>query len=196
MDDLDALGDRLAELDEAMGGADAVAARFGAELANLRRTMTETGQASRQMGHGIETGLRRALDGVVSDGLRLSDALRTVGRSIVDGAYRSATAPVVDAVGSAALRLPIVAAFARGGVVSEATAFPLNGGLGVMGEAGPEAVLPLSRGADGRLGVASQAGAASVTINITTPDVEGFRRSRSQITAELSRALTRGQRNA
>jgi hypothetical protein len=32
-------------------------------------------------------------------------------------------------------------------------------------------------------------------MNITTPDVEGFRRSRSQVAAELTRALARGQRN-
>jgi len=44
--------------------------------------------------------------------------------------------------------------FARGGVVDGPTLFPLDGGrAGVMGEAGPEAVMPLSRLRDGRLGV-------------------------------------------
>jgi phage-related minor tail protein len=66
-----------------------------------------------------------------------------------------------------------------------------------MGEAGPEAILPLARGADGRLGVASGGGAGPVhvTMNITTPDVQGFRRSQSQVAAEMGRALARGQRN-
>ncbi|WP_430641887.1 phage tail tape measure protein [Bradyrhizobium nanningense] len=51
--------------------------------------------------------------------------------------------------------------FARGGVVSIPTLFPMaNGGTGLMGEAGPEAVMPLRRGADGRLGV-SAGGAAN-----------------------------------
>ncbi|HEV2544090.1 MAG TPA: phage tail tape measure protein [Methylobacterium sp.] len=72
--------------------------------------------------------------------------------------------------------------FAAGGVVAAPTYFPLagpEGGTGLMGEAGPEAILPLRRGSDGRLGVA--AGGAerpvSVTVNIATPDIEGFRRS-------------------
>lgn len=44
-------------------------------------------------------------------------------------------------------------AFARGGVVSRPTVFPFSRGIGLMGEAGPEAILPLRRGRDGRLGV-------------------------------------------
>jgi phage-related minor tail protein len=57
--------------------------------------------------------------------------------------------------------------------------------------------MPLARGADGRLGVRAVAGASSqqVTINIATPDVEGFRRSQSQIAAMLSRTVAQGQRN-
>ena len=66
-----------------------------------------------------------------------------------------------------------------------------------MGEAGPEAIMPLSRGADGSLGVRMEGGGrpVSVVINVTTPDVEGFRRSQSQIAAQMGRALSRGQRN-
>lgn len=45
--------------------------------------------------------------------------------------------------------------FANGGVVSRATPFGMaGGGMGVMGEAGPEAIMPLKRGADGKLGIA------------------------------------------
>ena len=85
--------------------------------------------------------------------------------------------------------------FAKGGVVAQATTFPMRGGTGLMGEAGPEAIMPLARGADGRLGVRAGGGSAPVTINITTPDVEGFRRSQSQIAAEMARLMGRGARN-
>jgi len=34
-----------------------------------------------------------------------------------------------------------------------------------------------------------------VVMNITTPDVQGFRRSQGQIAAQMSRALGRGNRN-
>ena len=65
-----------------------------------------------------------------------------------------------------------------------------------MGEAGPEAIMPLSRGPDGRLGVRSQGGGGvSVVMNIQTPDVEGFRRSQGQIAAQLGRVIGRGGRN-
>ncbi len=86
--------------------------------------------------------------------------------------------------------------FAAGGVVAAPTYFPLRDGLGLAGEAGPEAILPLKRGSDGRLGVAagSASGATSVTVNITTPDIAGFRRSEAQVAASLARAVARGRR--
>tara|TARA_B100002051_G_scaffold51235_1_gene46366 strand:+ start:2238 stop:4397 length:2160 start_codon:yes stop_codon:yes gene_type:complete len=49
--------------------------------------------------------------------------------------------------------------FARGGVVSSPT-------MSLMGEAGPEAILPLKRGSDGRLGVAANGAMGGMTINI------------------------------
>jgi len=66
-----------------------------------------------------------------------------------------------------------------------------------MGEAGPEAIMPLARGADGRLGVRSEGGGrpVSVVMNISTPDVEGFQRSQSQIAAQVTRVMARGRRN-
>jgi tape measure domain-containing protein len=55
--------------------------------------------------------------------------------------------------------------FANGGIVNRATAFGMAGGRkGVMGEAGPEAILPLTRGPGGKLGV-SGAG-SGVTVNV------------------------------
>ena len=61
--------------------------------------------------------------------------------------------------------------YAMGGIVDRPTLFPFaNGGTistGLMGEAGPEAIMPLRRGADGRLGVtSSQAGIVNVTVNV------------------------------
>lgn len=56
--------------------------------------------------------------------------------------------------------------FAKGGVVNRTTAFGMRGGLGIMGEAGPEAIMPLKRGRDGSLGVASAGGSnVQVVVN-------------------------------
>ena len=51
-------------------------------------------------------------------------------------------------------------AFARGGVVGRPTLFPLARGIGLMGEAGPEAILPLKRLPGGDLGVRATGGGA------------------------------------
>jgi phage-related minor tail protein len=87
--------------------------------------------------------------------------------------------------------------FAAGGIIGTPTYFPLSaGGLGLAGEAGPEAIMPLTRTADGRLGVASAARGAShgIVINITTPDADSFRRSEVYLTGQIARAVARGQR--
>lgn len=46
-------------------------------------------------------------------------------------------------------------AFSTGGVVENTTLFPMSKGRGMMGEAGPEAVMPLKKMSNGRLGVES-----------------------------------------
>ena len=57
--------------------------------------------------------------------------------------------------------------FARGGVVNGPTLFPMANGAGLMGEAGPEAIMPLRRGADGKLGVAANSnGSANIHVTV------------------------------
>jgi tape measure domain-containing protein len=56
--------------------------------------------------------------------------------------------------------------FANGGIVDRPMMFPFAKGIGLMGEAGPEAIMPLKRGADGKLGVAGGSGGTSVTVNV------------------------------
>ncbi len=87
--------------------------------------------------------------------------------------------------------------FAKGGVISAPVSFPLGRGqMGLAGEAGAEAILPLTRGSDGRLGVAAQGGGGvNVTFNVQSPDAASFARSESQIAAMLARAVGQGQRN-
>ena len=88
--------------------------------------------------------------------------------------------------------------FASGGVIGTPTYFPLSsGGLGLAGEAGPEAIVPLSRGSDGRLGIAMNGAGATpnVTVQIATPDPGSFRRSEAYISGQIARAVARGQRS-
>jgi len=60
-------------------------------------------------------------------------------------------------------------AFANGGIVNGPTVFPMANGMGLMGEAGPEAIMPLKRGPDGKLGVEGGGGVTVVqNINVST----------------------------
>ena len=212
-DDLDG---QIEALENSMGGAAAMAAAFDQEMRQMQATIADTSREVGSLQSGISRGLRSAIDGLVLDGDKLSEALRTVGRSMLDAAYNAAMKPVVSH-GAGLLAgglesviqglLPFekggsfsqgrVMPFAKGGVVSGPTNFPMRGGLGLMGEAGPEAIMPLARGADGRLGVRTEGGGGTVNVvmNIQTPDAEGFRKSQSQIAAQLTRAIGRGQRN-
>ncbi|MDO5657838.1 MAG: phage tail tape measure protein [Paracoccus sp. (in: a-proteobacteria)] len=197
-----------------MRQSQAMVQAFTAELERMRQSMMLTSREVGTLAGGIESGLRRAFDGLVFDGMKLGDALRHVGRAMADTMLAIAMKPVQQAVAGAmaqgiggavapfadgaAFAQGRVTAFARGGVVTAPTHFPMRGGLGLMGEAGPEAIMPLMRGADGRLGVQAQGGArhVNVSINVSTPDVAGFARSQSQIAAQVNRLLARGARNA
>lgn len=156
--------------------------------------------------------LGRAFERLFVDGDKLGNVLTGLAQSISQTTYRAAMKPVTDHIAGGiggvlngilgfadggAFTQGKVTPFARGGVVSQPVTFPMRGGLGLMGEAGPEAIMPLARGADGKLGVRSGGGGrpVNVVMNIQTPDAVGFQRSQSQIAAQMSRALSRGQRN-
>ncbi len=217
MAEIEELQDQIAALEASLGGAAQVTGVFEGELARMRESLVFTGREVNTLSAGIGRGLRSAFDGLVFDGMRLSDALKTLAQTMIDTVYCIAMRPVQTALGGAMAQgmasmlsglMPFeaggafaqgrVMAFAKGGVVSRPTTFPMRGATGLMGEAGPEAILPLARGADGRLGVQASGGAGrpvTVVMNIQTPDVQGFQRSQSQIAAQAQRLLARGQRN-
>mgnify|MGYP005856514473 CR=1 FL=1 len=217
MDELDRADDletQITALDDAMGQAGAMAAAFAGELAQVRGGFAAAGQDVQSLERGLSRGLRGALRGAVVQGDSLSDSLRRLATTMVNTAFNDAVRPVTDQVGGllsqgvgalfggafekgGSFAQGRVMPFANGGVVSGPVSFPMRGGRsGLMGEAGPEAILPLSRGADGRLGVRAQSGGnVSVVMNVSTPDVEGFRRSQGQIAAQLGRVIGRGARN-
>lgn len=70
-----------------------------------------------------------------------------------------------------------------GGLFNGPTIFPMRGGArGIAGESGPEAIMPLARGADGRLGVRGGGGkTVNITQNVYAQDANSFKRSQRQI---------------
>jgi phage-related minor tail protein len=214
--DIGRLEAQFAGLESSLGGLEGVTAAFRREIDGVGGGLKDAGREAAGMSRTISGSLRRAFEGMVFDGKKLSDAMVDLGRSLSGAVLNQALAPVQNTLGStlgtglqamiggmmpfgmgAAFSSGRVAAFARGGVVDGPTHFPMRGGVGLMGEAGPEAILPLARGSDGKLGIRSGGGGGgvNVTMNISTPDVAGFQRSQSQIAAEMNRAIQRGRRN-
>ena len=88
----------------------------------------------------------------------------------------AAAAPLVQAANGRVFAQNGIQAFARGGIVNKPTVFPFANGIGLMGEAGPEAIMPLRRGRDGNLGVMSSGGGTTnvvVNVDASGSKVEG-----------------------
>ncbi|MEI9900816.1 MAG: phage tail tape measure protein [Hyphomicrobium sp.] len=180
-------------------------------LADTTQFQQQINDASR-LGRQFGTTLTSAFDGIAIKGKGVTDVLRSLALNLSQLVLNATLKPLTSSIGSglASLvgsnfgfaaggviqqRMPMP--FADGGVISSPVTFPLTGGnTGLAGEAGSEAIMPLTRGPDGRLGVAAQGGGGvNVTFNVSTPDADSFRRSEAQVTAMVARAAALGQRN-
>jgi phage-related minor tail protein len=165
-----------------------------------------------KLGKRVSANLLSGFEAVAIKGKSLESVFKSFALSFSSAIVKQAFAPLQTIIGNSAssllagilpfanggvLRSGTPVPFASGGVIASPIAFPLSGGrTGIAGERGPEAIMPLTRGPDGRLGVAARGGGGpSITFNISTPDVEGFARSQTQVAAMIARAASLGQRN-
>lgn len=164
------------------------------------------------LGRQFSNALVGAFDSIAIKGKNVGDVLRNLGLRLSEIVLKAAFKPLEQGFGNlvggllsgglgfakgGAVQSGLPVPFAAGGVIQSPIAFPLAGGrVGLAGERGAEAIMPLTRGADGRLGVMAQGGGGPrITFNVTAHDAESFLRSETQIAAMLSRAVSRGQRN-
>lgn len=154
------------------------------------------------LANGVARSISSAFRGALTDGKSFKSLLGDIARSFADIALKAAIKPFGDMIGGLIGNLfagtnPAlgnVTPFAKGGVIATPSYFPLGNGMGLMGEAGPEAIMPLQRGADGRLGVAGGGDAVNVTFNVTASDARSFAASEAELSAMLLRAVKRGTR--
>ena len=174
---------------------------FGDELGSVSLELERIGDLADGVARSISTAFRGAL----LDGKSFKSVLGDIARSFADIALKAAIKPFGDLLGGLVGNLfagtnpalGTVTPFAKGGVIATPSYFPLGSGTGLMGEAGAEAIMPLSRGPDGRLGVAGGgAGAVNVTFNVTASDARSFAASEAELSAMLLRAVKRGTRGS
>jgi tape measure domain-containing protein len=115
----------------------------------------------------LQAGLQLIANGQWAMGLGFVAAAGSTAiiKGYVDGESKHAQGGVFDEYGQAARTFATGGAFTNQ-IVSSPTYFAHGGGLGLMGEAGPEAIMPLTRMPNGDLGVQTGGGGASVIINI------------------------------
>lgn len=179
------------------------------------RSMTSLTQGLAKASEAFGKSISGAFARGVIEGRRFEDVLRSVGRTLSDSLLKSALKPLQSGLsgllgsglkslgglfsgGLSGAATPSVSVFADGGVVAAPSYFAMGRGLGLMGERGAEAIMPLSRGPDGKLGVRAGGGEGrrpvNVTVQVSTPDAESFRRSEAQVSAAIARAVARGNR--
>ena len=142
-----------------------------AAIETERQKAEETKGLVESISSSFESGFMSIVDGTKS----VKDAFKSMAGEIIKELYRvlvvkrmvnAVTTALGFADGGVFQGGSQIKAFANGGVVGGPTYFPMSGGkTGLMGEAGPEAIMPLKRGKNGKLGV--EASGEGSPINVT-----------------------------
>lgn len=174
---------RMDSLDEQLGNGTISTAKWKDEVAKLREeyekipgvitkvderqkdaknTSDQFGISAKLWANDLSKGLADAIVNAEDLGDALSAILKQLASSALQSLFGKIFGSIFGAADGAAFSGGRVLAYANGGVVSRPTLFPMASGMGLMGEAGPEAIMPLRRGADGRLGVEGAGGGTTV----------------------------------
>lgn len=145
------------------------------EQQKLKEAAEETNTVFDSIKQTVEQGLTNAIMGLIDGTKSLSESLSGVLRQMAQIFVQAGTSSLLGAVGFAdggVIAKNKIVPFAYGGIVNKPTLFPMANGAGLMGEAGPEAIMPLRRGRDGKLGVEASGGVGNVVVNV---DASGSR---------------------
>ena len=136
--------------------------------------LEETAAQQQQLADLIGNSMEKSMMGIVDGTMSVKDAFKSMAADIIKELYRVLVVQKVVAAakgffgfadGGAFSGGSQVQAYANGGVVNGPTTFGMSGGkTGLMGEAGPEAIMPLKRGSNGKLGVQMEGGGGGDTI--------------------------------
>jgi hypothetical protein len=180
--------ERIAQIERDMPDLYAKQGEEIRKLVTASEGLTEAQQRNKDILDGIAGSIGGALkssfDLIINGTKDWAGSLREIAgnllKSIADQLLQiMVIAPIVEAIRSikfakgGVFEGGAVTPFAKGGVVDKPTIFPFAKGIGLMGEAGPESIMPLKRGRDGKLGViATGSGGGGTTINVSV-DAKG-----------------------
>ena len=187
----------LADLEASVAAAEQLEAEqfaAGAAIAEqlnqqdkLNASVSKTDSLFGSIKNTIAGSMANALEGIIFQTQSLSESLAGLAKSLASMFLQAGAQSLIgglfpSAKGNVFANNKIVP-FAYGGIVNKPTLFPMANGMGLMGEAGPEAIMPLKRGRGGRLGVEASGGTGDITVNV---DASG---SNVQGDAQQSKAL-------
>ena len=172
----------------------------------MQDQLNKTADAAKRTGDMVGNNLGNALNDIITGAKEAKEAFADFAKSTINwmmqmmmkqtmsslfGSFNFGTAAAAQgAVFDQSGMVP----FARGGVVNRPTIFPFASGIGLMGEAGPEAILPLTRTSGGDLGVKTEGGGGGTTIFINAVDSKSFddmiRRNPGSIVKVVGDAMT------
>ncbi len=144
----------------------------------FKKELTETEKLAEKIKDTFANQLTSAIEGLIDGTKTLGESLSGVLKQMASMFLRAGIGNFAGADGTGGTGLlglfadggvmakNKIVPFASGGVVNKPTIFPMANGMGLMGEAGPEAIMPLRRGANGKLGVESSGGASNVVVNV------------------------------
>jgi len=173
--------------------------KLGAEkyFSTIKSFAEETGEVVAKAFQGMEDAL---VNFVMTGKLNFSDLTRSILADLARIAIRQAVMaplknifPFLENANGNAFAANGVVPYRKGGVVNSPTYFKYGGSnLGIMGEAGPEAIMPLKRGRGGKLGVIAQGGGAgNITVNVDASgsSVEGDENGSRQLGEVIAAAI-------
>ena len=159
------------------------------------KELTKTEKLYESIKDTVATGLTNAIEGLIdgtkSLGESLAGILKQIGSMVLQFGVKSLVGSLFPSAKGNVFAQNRIVPFAYGGVVKKPTLFPMANGMGLMGEAGPEAIMPLRRGRGGRLGVEASGTGSSVVVNVDASgtQVQGNNNQAKQLGAAISAAV-------
>jgi hypothetical protein len=171
----------------------------------MKQIYTDIGMSIKD---GVVGAIQGAIDGTKSLQEVASDLLLNIANKLLDVAVNLALFGAMSGTGTGggllgglfkksangnAFGANGIIPFAKGGIVNSPTLFPFAKGTGLMGEAGPEAIMPLQRGANGKLGVLATGGGGDINVVVNVDasgsSVEGNEQEGQQLGRVIAAAM-------